>query len=126
VQKSSESYERVYDDNQMELNMNILSKSFVTGALVILATASSFATSMTTRAEAGARLHFRHGPHGFCVGNKKHHLCAHRWGYGGYRSGYAYGVGVLSGCGWHVTTMKKWNAAHTRVMIVRERDWRCY
>ena len=44
----------------------------------------------------------------------------------GYGLGYASAYPIAGGCGWNVITFKKWNPAHTRLTIVKDRVWTCY
>lgn len=120
--------------------MTILSKSFTTGAFAVALAAAAFTTSMTTSAEAG-RKHFRQAikhchtvaPHPYrCF--KRVYKRAYQNAYKhAYKHAYApgYGLGYVTGysvnpCGWEVITVKKWNRAHTRLTIIKDRVWTCY
>ena len=114
--------------------MNIISKSFTTGALAIVLTAAAFTATTSTPAEAGRKAHFRQAIH-HCHNQSNHpYRCFKRVYKRAYNSAYAngYGLGYASaypiagGCGWNVITFKKWNPAHTRLTIVKDRVWTCY
>jgi hypothetical protein len=117
----------------METKMNILSKSVTTGALAITLTAAAFTAATSTSAEAG-RKHFRHAIHHCHTQSNHPYRCFNRVYKRAYNSAYAngYGLGYASaypiagGCGWNVITFKKWNPAHTRLTIVKDRVWTCY
>jgi hypothetical protein len=116
--------------------MTLLSKSFLTGAFAVAMAAAALTTSMTTSAEAG-RKHFRHAikhchtvaPHPYRCFNRVYHRALKR----AYRNAYApaYGLGYVSGysvypCGWQTVITKKWNPAHTKLTIIKDRVWTCY
>jgi hypothetical protein len=111
----------------METSMNILSKSFATGAFAVAMAAAAFTASMATSADAHRR-HFRHAVH-HCYNQSNHPVrCLNRVYNNGYGIGYSagYGAPYTSSCGWKVFTKKKWNPAHTRLVIVKNRVWTCY
>ena len=113
--------------------MNTLSKSMITGALAILVTSAAFTASMTTAAEAGGRAHFRHAirfchnqsNHPYRCFNRVYNRVYNRALGNGYGLGYVSGYNIVNYCGWNVTTFKKWNPAHTRLIIVKNRVWTC-
>jgi hypothetical protein len=114
----------------MEMKMNIPSKSFVTGALAIVMATAAFTASMATSAEASGPHPFRHAVR-YCYNKSPHPFHCFNRVYGraygvGYGLGYGVGYGAVNNCGWHITTFKKWNAAHTRLLVVKDRVWTCY
>lgn len=121
--------------------MTMLMKSFLTGAFAVAMAATAFTTSMTTTAEAGGRKHFRQAIH-HCHTQANHpYRCFKRVYKRAYKNAYkhaykhayapGYGLGYVSAysvnpCGWQVLVTKKWNAAHTRLTIIKDRVWTCY
>lgn len=114
--------------------MNILSKSAMTGAVAVLLSAAAFTTVTSTSAEARPKAHFRHAIHHCHTQSNHPYRCfnrvykhvqkrALRQGNG---IGYASNYNFVNYCGWNVTTLKKWNAAHTKLTIVKNRVWTCY
>lgn len=118
--------------------MNILSKSFIFGALAIVMTSAAFTASTSTSAEAGRKAHFRHAIH-HCHNQSNHpYRCfnrvinravnhAHNHTYAnGYGLGYVSAYPIVNACGWKIITRKHWNPAHTRLVIVKNKVWTCY
>ena len=117
--------------------MNILSKSFTTGALAIVMTAAAFTASTSTSAEAGRKAHFRHAIH-HCKSQSNHpyrcfnrvinrainHTYNHTYG-NGYGLGFVSAPPIVNACGWKIITRKNWNPAHTRLTIVKNKVWTC-
>ncbi len=114
--------------------MNILSKSFVTGALAAVVTAAAFTTALSTPSEAGRKAHFRHAirhchnasPHPYRCMNRVYHRAYNHAHAARYGFGYVSGYYVANACGWEVITIKKWNPAHTRLTVIKDRVWNCY
>ncbi|MEP7172170.1 MAG: hypothetical protein ABI705_01645 [Aestuariivirga sp.] len=114
--------------------MNILSKSFIFGALAIVMTAAAFTASTSVSAEAGPRAHFRHAIH-YCHNKSSHpYRCFNRVYnrvynralVNGYGPGYVSAPPIVNACGWKVIIRKHWNPAHTRLTIVKNKVWTCY
>jgi hypothetical protein len=118
----------------METKMNILSKSFVTGALAIVMTATAFTAATSISAEAGPRAHFRHAirychnqsSHPYRCFNRVYNHVYNRALGNGYGLGYVSAPPIVNACGWKVITFKNWNPAHTRLTIVKNKVWTCY
>jgi len=115
--------------------MNILSKSFVTGALAIVMTAAAFATATSTTAEAGRKAHFRHAIHHChkqsnhpyrCFNRVINRAIYNRTYANGYGIGYVSAYPIVNACAWKIITRKHWNPAHTRLVIVKNKVWACY
>ena len=121
--------------------MNILSKSFIFGALAIVMTATAFTASTSTSAEAGRKAHFRHAIH-HCKTQSNHpYRCFNRvinravnhaitptynqTYANGYGLGYVSAPPIVNACGWKIITRKHWNPAHTRLVIVKNKVWTC-
>ncbi len=113
--------------------MNILSKSFITGALAIVVTAAAFTAATSTSAEAGRKAHFRHAIHHCNTQSNHPYRCFNRIINRAYNHAYANGYGpgyvsaypIVNACGWEVITFKRWNPAHTRLIIVKNKVWTC-
>jgi hypothetical protein len=105
--------------------MTLRAKLAVAATLAVIAGSTAFTTN---DAEAKGWKHFHRGPFvGWCYGNRKHHAC---WGHRRHFHGWGYGVpyryGYVGACGWQRITVKKWNAAHTKLIVIRDKVWRCY
>lgn len=117
--------------------MTMFSKTFLTGAFAVAMAAAAFTASLSSSAEARPRHHFRHAIH-YCHTMAAHpYRCFNRVYRHAYRHAlrhsYApvYGLGYVGGysvnpCGWQLVTVKKWNPAHTRLTIIKDRVWTCY
>lgn len=105
--------------------MKIRSKMAM-AATVALMTGAAALTSGASSASAWGWKHFHRGPFvANCYGNRPHHIC---FGHvRGWRHNHGYrGYGFIGGCGWRWVTVKRWNASHTKLLIVRDRVRICY
>jgi len=110
--------------------MNTLSKPYITGALAVIVAAAAFTTTLSTSAEAGRRAHFRRAIH-HCYNQSNHPFRCFNRAYNhayanSYGLGYVSGYNIVNACGWEVITFKKWNPAHTRLTVIKDRVWNCY